>query len=144
MTAPDDAAVGRVGRMWIFVLCGYSLLRAVLAWPILARYGINPAMFLVLDVVTAYPLALGQVRIVSGFKAQDYASVQFWVGVAAASFLTPYAYLFLSGHTHMPIYATAALAALVIAMATASFLRVRQQCLGCRAAAALELAALEA
>lgn len=32
----------------------------------------------------------------------------------------------------MPIYATGALAALVIVMATASILRVRQQCLGCR------------
>lgn len=147
MPAPSDAAriesVSRAGRMWIVVLCGYSLLRAVLAWPILARYGINPATFLVLDVATAYPLALGQVRIVAGFKAQDYASVQCWVGVAAASFLTPYAYLFLSGHAHMPIYATALLAALVIAMATASILRVRQQCLGCRAEAALALAAAD-
>lgn len=148
MTAPDDAArfedVSRLGRLWILALCGYSLLRAMLAWPILAKYGINPAYFLVLDVVTAYPLALGQVRIVTGFHARDYASVQFWVGVAGASFVTPYAYLFLAGHSQMPAYATAALGALVAIMATASFLRVRQQCLGCRAAAALELAAAEA
>ena len=62
--------------MWILILCGYSLLRAVLAWPILARYGINPAAFLFLDVVTAYPLALGQVRIVAAFRAQDFAAAQ--------------------------------------------------------------------
>ena len=135
MTAPDDAArfevVSRLGRLWILALCGYSLLRAVLAWPILVRYGINPATFLVLDVVTAYPLALGQLRVVAGFRERDYASVQFWVGVAAASFLTPYAYLFLSGHSQMPGYATACLAGLVMVMAAASILRVRQQCLGC-------------
>ena len=135
MTAPDDAApfedVSRLGRLWILALCGYSLLRAVLAWPILIRYGINPALFLVLDVVTAYPLALGQVRIVTGFRKRDYASVQFWVGVAGASFVTPYAYLFLAGHSEMPGYATVALATLVAIMATASVLRVRQQCLGC-------------
>ncbi len=144
MTAPDDAAridsVSRVGRMWILALCGYSLLRAVLAWPILVRYGINPAMFLMLDVVTAYPLAVGQLRIVAGFRSQDYATVQFWAGVAGAAFLTPYAYLFLAGHAHMPIYATGALAALVMVMATASVLRVRQQCLGGRAEAALAVA----
>jgi len=121
--------------MWIVVLCGYSLLRAVLAWPILARYGINPAMFLVLDVVTAYPLALGQLRIVAGFRSQDYANVQFWAGVAGASFLTPYAYLFLAGHAEMPGYATALLGGLVAVMATASILRVRQQCLGCETSA---------
>lgn len=121
--------------MWILILCGYSLLRAVLAWPILARYGINPAAFLFLDVVTAYPLALGQVRIVSAFRVQDFAAAQRWCGIAGAAFLTPYAYLFLAGHAEMPAYATAALAALVAVMATASILRVRQQCLGCDEAA---------
>lgn len=130
MSAPDDAAVGRLGRLWILALCGYSLLRAVLAWPILARYGINPAAFLFLDVITAYPLALGQVRIVTAFRTQDFAAAQRWCGVAGAAFLTPYAYLFLAGRAEMPAYATVALAALVAVMAAASVLRVRQQCLG--------------
>ena len=96
--------------MWILILCGYSLLRAVLAWPILARYGINPAAFLFLDVVTAYPLALGQVRIVAAFRTQDFAAAQRWCGVAGGAFLTPYAYLFLAGHAEMPVYASVALA----------------------------------
>ena len=139
MTAPDDAAVGRLGRLWILALCGYSLLRAMLAWPILVRYGINPAVFLVLDVVTAYPLALAQVRIVSGFQERDYANVQFWAGVAAASFLTPYLYLFLAGHAEMPGYAVACLAALVGVMAAASVMRLRQQCAGVRGLGAPEL-----
>ena len=129
--------------MWILILCGYSLLRAVLAWPILARYGINPAAFLFLDVVTASPLALGQVRIVAAFRAQDFAAAQRWCGVAGAAFLTPYAYLFLAGHAEMPVYATVALAALVTIMATASILRVRQQCLGCDPVPAVELAFAE-
>lgn len=135
MSAPDEAAVGRLGRLWILTLCGYSLLRAVLAWPILDRYGINPAAFLFLDVVTAYPLALAQVRIVAAFRDQDFAGAQRWCGVAGAAFLTPYTYLFLAGHARMPGYATAALAVLVAVMATASVLRVRQQCLGCDEAA---------
>ena len=126
--------------MWILILCGYSLLRAVLAWPILARYGINPAAFLFLDVVTAYPLALGQVRIVAAFRAQDFAAAQRWCGVAGAAFLTPYVYLFLAGHAEMPAYATVALATLVAVMATASILRVRQQCVGCDPLPAVELA----
>lgn len=126
--------------MWILILCGYSLLRAVLAWPILARYGINPAAFLFLDVVTAYPLALGQVRIVAAFRAQDFAAAQRWCGVAGAAFLTPYAYLFLAGHAEMPVYASVALAALVAVMAVASILRVRQQCLGCDPVTGVELA----
>ncbi len=126
--------------MWILILCGYSLLRAVLAWPILARYGINPAAFLFLDVVTAYPLALGQVRIVAAFRDQDFAAAQRWCGVAGAAFLTPYAYLFLAGHAEMPVYATVALATLVAVMAAASILRVRQQCLGCDPVPGVELA----
>ncbi len=135
MSLPPDAAVGRVGRVWILAVCGYSLLRALLAWPLLAHYGVNPGVFLVLDVATAYPLALGQVRIVGGFRSQDFAAVQGWCAVASAALLVPYAYLFVVGHAHMPGYATALLAGLVAVMATASILRLRQQCLGCDEAA---------
>ena len=60
--------------------------------------------------------------------------------VAGAAFLTPYAYLFLAGHAEMPAYATVALATLVAVMATASILRVRQQCVGCDPLPAVELA----
>ena len=90
--------MGRVGRVWILVVCGYSLLRALLAWPLLVHYGVNPAVFLVLDVATAYPLALGQVRIVGGFRGRDYAAVQGWSVVAGGAFLLPYAYLLVAGH----------------------------------------------
>ena len=69
VTEIEDGPVGRAGWAWIAVLCGYSLVRAVLAWPLLVHYDINPATFLVLDVGTAYPLGLAQVRIVQGFAA---------------------------------------------------------------------------
>ena len=85
-------------------------------------------------------LALGQVRIVAAFRAQDFAAAQRWCGVAGAAFLTPYAYLFLAGHAEMPAYATVALATLVAVMAAASILRVRQQCVGCDPLPAVELA----
>lgn len=113
----------------MFALCGYSLVRALLAWPFLLHYGVNPAVFLVLDVGTAYPLGLGQIRIVTGFRDRDYAAVQFWSLACAVSFLTPYLYLFLAGHAAMPGYVVACLGALIGVLATASALRVRQQVL---------------
>ena len=134
MSAPDEAAVGRLGRLWILTLCGYSLLlrRASPGRSSPATGSTRRPSFL--DVVTAHPLALGRLRIVAAFRAQDFAAAQRWCGVAGAAFLTPYAYLFLAGHAEMPGYATALLGVLVAVMATASVLRVRQQCLGCEAA----------
>ena len=129
MTETPDDSVGRAGAAWIAVLCGYSLLRAVLAWPLLRHYGINPSAFLVLDVGTAYPLGVAQVRIVQGFAARDYAALQVWGGVAGVSFVTPYAYLLVAGGHAMPAYVKAGLVAVVALIATASVLRIRQACL---------------
>jgi hypothetical protein len=129
VTEIEDGPVGRAGWAWIAVLCGYSLVRAVLAWPLLVHYDINPAPFLVLDVGTAYPLGLAQVRIVQGFAARDFAAVQVWSAVAGISFITPYAYLLVAGHQALPLYAMAGLVAVVTLIASASVLRLRQACL---------------
>jgi hypothetical protein len=129
VTETRDDSVGRAGAAWIAVLCGYSLLRAVLAWPLLRHYGINPSAFLVLDVGTAYPLGVAQVRIVQGFVARDYGALQVWGGVAGISFITPYAYLLVAGGEAMPLYVKAGLVAVVALIAAASVLRIRQACL---------------
>lgn len=129
VTEMEDGPVGRAGWVWIAALCGYSLLRAVLAWPLLVHYDINPATFLVLDVGTAYPLGLAQVRIVQGFVTRDFAALQVWGAVAGISFITPYAYLLITGHQALPVYVMAGLVAVMALIATASVLRLRQACL---------------
>ena len=129
VTDIEDGPVGRAGWAWIAILCGYSLVRAVLAWPFLVHYDINPAAFLVLDVGTAYPLGLAQVRIVQGFGARDFAAVQVGGAVAGFSFVTPYAYLLVTGHQALPLYVMAGLVGVVTLIATASVLRLRQACL---------------
>jgi hypothetical protein len=129
VTETLDDSVGRAGAAWIAMLCGYSVLRAVLAWPLLRHYGINPSAFLVLDVGTAYPLGVSQVRIVQGFVARDFAALQVWGAIAGVSFVTPYAYLLLAGGEAMPLYVKAALVAVVALVAAASVLRIRQACL---------------
>lgn len=129
MSDIDDGPVGRAGWVWIVALCGYSLARAVVAWPFLGRYGVSPAVFLLLDVATAYPLGLSQVRIVQGFAARDFGAVQVWATVAGISFVTPYAYLLVAGHQAFPPYVSAGLVALVALIGAVSVLRVRQECL---------------
>jgi hypothetical protein len=129
VTDTCEETVGRAGVAWVAVLCGYSLVRAVMAWPLLAHYGINPAAFLILDVGTAYPLGVAQIRIIQGFGCRDYAAVQVWGSVAGLSFVLPYAYLLLAGHAALPAYVKAGLVAVVTLIGAASVLRVRQACL---------------
>jgi hypothetical protein len=124
-----EASLSRGGVAWIALLCGYSLVRAVLAWPILVHYGIDPVAFLVLDVGTAWPLGLAQVRIVQAFGARDWAAVQVWAAVAGVSFVIPYAYLLAAGHESIPAYVKAGLVAIVALIGAASVLRVRRACL---------------
>lgn len=118
------------GRAWILLLCGYSLARAVLAWPLLTHYSINPAAFLVLDVGTAYPLGLAQIRIVDGFGCRDFAAVQRWSAIAGVAFVTPYAYLLAAGRQELPTYVEMGVVAVVMLIATATVLRIREACLG--------------
>ena len=52
--------LGTLGQMWtlgVVVLCAA---RAVIVWPMLLEYGINPWWFLVLDVGTAPAYGVGQ------------------------------------------------------------------------------------
>lgn len=64
--------IGWFGRAWVAAIFGYSVLRAVVVWPTLGRYGVNPWMFLFIDVVTAWPYAVGQVRVVQGLRRRNW------------------------------------------------------------------------
>lgn len=129
MIDAERAPSSRAGLAWITLLCGYSLVRAVLAWPLLVHYSINPLAFLVLDVGTAYPLGLAQIRIVEGFRSRDFARVQGWSAIAGLSFVIPYAYLLIAGHQALPVYVELGLLLVVAVIATASVLRLRETCL---------------
>ena len=68
-SSQENAGVGWVGKAWIVTIFGYSALRALVVWPTLSTYGVNPWIFLVIDVGTAWILAGG--RYTDGLEGQQ-------------------------------------------------------------------------
>ena len=114
-----------LSRTWIAGVVGYSVIRALLAWPTFGQYGVNPLVFLILDIATAPPYAVGQVRIVQGVRSKEWTSVQFWAGVVLVTFLAPYVYIAIAGGSDLPTFAWVVLGVLVLVFGLASGLRIR-------------------
>ncbi len=123
----EGDGVGWMGKAWIGAIFGYSILRALVVWPTLGDNGVNPWIFLIIDVATAWPYAYGQVKLVKAAKARDWRQVQIWSVVAAAAFLAPYAYIVVAGSGQLSTLAWIIIGVLVLAFGTASILRVLRQ-----------------
>ena len=67
----ERTRVGWAGKAWIVGVFGFSVARALVVWPTLGAYGVNPWIFLLVDVLTAWPYAYGQVRVVLGVRARN-------------------------------------------------------------------------
>ncbi len=119
--------MGRLGIAWIAVVTLYSVGRAIAVGGTLGDYGVNPWIFLVLDVGSGIPLALGQVKLVQGLRARNPAMVQRWLAVMLVSFLTPYAYLVLGSDRPLPEAAYWIIGGLVLAMGVSTFWRIRTE-----------------
>ena len=123
---PGDR-IGWFGRAWVAAIFGYSVLRAVVVWPTLGGYGVNPWIFLIIDVVTAWPYAVGQVRVVQGLRHRDWQKVETWGLVTLAAFFAPYAYIVGAGSGDMPMLAYLIIGVLVVVIGTASVSRILRQ-----------------
>jgi len=119
--------IGWFGRAWVAAVFGYSILRAVVVWPTLGTYGVNPWVFLVIDVLTAWPYAVGQVRVVQGLRRKNWKKVESWGIVTLLSFLAPYAYIVLAGSGEMPALAYAVVGLLVVVIGAAAVMRIIRQ-----------------
>ena len=123
----DGVPVGWFGWAWIVGVFAFSVARALIAWPTLSQYGVNPWVFLFIDVVTAFPYALGQVKVVNGFRFKQYRGVQAWSLVVALTFLAPYLYIVLAGQERIPTLVYIVIGLLAVIFGTASVLRMRNQ-----------------
>lgn len=82
---------------WVLGVVAFTLVRLVVAKETLGRYGLNLWVFGFIDLVTAVPYAIGVARVVGALVDRNTRSAGWWVLVAAASFLAPYAYVMLAG-----------------------------------------------
>lgn len=101
-------SLGSLGKMWIVTVVVFCALRAVIVWPTLTKYGVNPWWFLALDVGTAPTYGVGQAMGVKILRNERRCmrDAMPWIAMVLVSFLAPYLYL-LASAGHLPLYVVA-------------------------------------
>lgn len=123
-------SLGLFGRAWIVGIFLFSAARALIAWPTLGRYGVDPVAFLVLDVVTAFPYGVGQAVTVKILRSEDRGvrDALPWGVMVAAMFLAPYVYI-VAASGSMPLLAYLGVLAWMLVFGVLAVLRMRRQVL---------------
>lgn len=83
--------------VWVTGVVAYTLVRFLVAYGTLNRYGVNVWIFGLLDVGTAVPYAVATARVVTSLIDRRLRSVSGWAFVASGSFLAPYLYVAFAG-----------------------------------------------
>lgn len=125
----DLRSLGVFGRAWALGVLLFSVARALLTWPTLGTYGVNPWVFLAIDVVTAVPYGVGQALTVKILRDPDRrTSDSFgWALLVVVMFLAPYIYILLASGEQLPVLAYVLVAAWALVFGTLAVLRMRRQ-----------------
>ena len=97
----DFVAISRkkAEKLWLVASVLYGFLRSALVWKFLAKYGVNPYLYLVVELSSSYFYGLGSARVVVSVVDRMWPALRVWVPVALAAYFAPEGYIFLSAGT---------------------------------------------
>lgn len=88
-------------RLWAGSVVLYSVGATFVVWRTLAKYGVNPILFFIIDVTTSWPYGIATARIVVNVIKLEWKAVRKWTWVAVITFVTPQVYILVSAR-HAP------------------------------------------
>ena len=88
-----------LSRSWAIFVVAWSLVRTLIVWAALGDYGINPWIYLGIDLVSAAIDAFTTPRMVLAFIDDQYRAALKWGGISAVAFVIPDLYIFLGTRT---------------------------------------------
>mgnify|MGYP006282878911 FL=1 len=102
-----------LSRLWLVAVLAWSCVRiaAVQFW--LSDYGINTAMFAVIELVSASVYGAGSARLVIAIIDRQHKVAMKWGMISAAMYLAPDVYVLSAGHS-LPVTAYVAIAVLFV------------------------------
>lgn len=118
--------MGVVGKSWIILVFVYSVFQAFVVKSTVAQYGVNTWVFLFISLLTAYPYAYGQVKLVQSIRAKALRNAQKWTLIIGVSFLAPYAYIAYAGAS-MPIVVWVVLAIIVAVFGISAVTQIKRK-----------------
>jgi hypothetical protein len=124
----DIKSLGVLGRAWVVGNVAFSAGRALIAWPTFGQYGLNPWVFLVLDIVTAPPYGVSQALTVKILRDPDRPGRDaiVWAAGVVVFFLLPYVYL-VAATGDVPVIAYVGVVAWMLFFGTLAVLRIRRE-----------------
>lgn len=106
--APDRQSgwLAKYGRMTAFLgIVAYCIVRAIPVWGALDGYGVNPWVFLALDLATAYPYVWGLEKMLQGVRGELSTRATYVAGVIVIiSVIVPYVYVYIAGYRQMSLF----------------------------------------
>jgi hypothetical protein len=85
----------RLSNTWAGVVVTWSFIRTLLVWAAVGDYGLNPWIYLAIDLCSAIVDAITTPRMVLSFIDEHYRQAAGWGTIALVAFLVPDLYIFL-------------------------------------------------
>jgi hypothetical protein len=143
----DPAVLARrkvLARSWAAVVIGWSLIRTLIVWAAVGDYGLNPWIYLAIDLASACVDAVTTPRMVLSFVDDEYRSAVKWAAISLFAFIIPDLYIFVGTRTLPTRIIVVVLVIISITLSAGVVGVVRKVRAGRRAkaAAALDVAAI--
>ncbi len=133
----------RLSRTWAGVVVAWSLIRTLIVWAAVGDYGLNPWIYLVIDLASASVDAVTTPRMVLSFIDDQYRKAVRWAVLSLIAFMVPDLYIFLGTRT-LPRRIIFAVCGIIAITLTVGVVGVVRKIRAGRAARAAALAALAA
>ncbi|CAN5539164.1 hypothetical protein BH10ACT2_BH10ACT2_14940 [soil metagenome] len=85
----------RLSNTWAGFVVGWSFIRTLIVWAAVGDYGLNPWIYLVIDLACSIIDAITTPRMVLDFIDEHYRSAVRWGSIALGTFIVPDLYIFL-------------------------------------------------
>jgi hypothetical protein len=89
----------RLSNTWAGFVVSWSFIRTLLVWAAVGDYGLNPWIYLAIDLSCSIVDAITTPRMVLNFIDERYRSALWWGLIALAVFIIPDLYIFLCTRT---------------------------------------------
>ena len=142
----DDPAVLAkrkvIVRTWAGIVIGWAVIRTLIVWAAVGDYGLNPWIYLAIDLVSACVDAITTPRMVLAFIDDQYATAAKWAFISLVAFIVPDLYIFL-GTRELPTRIIVVVAIIISLTLTVGIVSVVRKVKAGRAAKRAALEALE-
>ena len=113
-------------RLWIVLGVVWAVGRVFVAKATVERYGVNITVFAVIEILVAWPHALGASRVVTKLVDRDPHGAFWWGALLAVTHIAPELYIAVAG-SHMPFGIYVSLALIVVGLGALAVVGIIQK-----------------